>query len=500
MSPSTASIRVRLTGWYSVVLFLMMVVYATATFVAVRHEFLEQLDDQLHDDFETAEGFLAPASDGRIAWSSDRHHDPDNDEERGSDVWSASGEPIYRSSASAVLPPAAIAAATATPRYESLVTNGRRWRTLTGTSLVGGRAVVLRVSRSEDRLRTQLWEILVVLVLGLPLVVALAGIGGYALARGALMPIDHLATEARRITAERLHERLSVPNQHDEIGRLASVINDTFARLESSFDQLRRFTTDASHELRTPLSVIRGIGEMGLKETRTPAEYKEALGSMLEEVDRLTTLVDTLLRLSHGDAGTVRLSPEPVDLSQLARDVVSSLGILAEERNQRLRVDAVEPVSITADRLVLREAITNVVDNAIKYSPRSSAIDIRVYQEGDHAMVAVADEGPGIAAEHRQRIFDRFFRLDEARSRDAGGAGLGLAIARWAVEANGGEISVDSRTNGGSVFRIVLPLRVPTVAEFPPLLGTGPAEKLATGFKAAVNELGRAKSSSATKQ
>jgi heavy metal sensor kinase len=462
---STASIRVRLTGWYSVVLFLMMVVYATATFLAVRHEFLEQIDDQLHDDFETAEGFLAPASDGRIVWSGDRHHDPDYDEERGSDVWSTSGDPIYRSTASAALPPAAIAAATASPRYESVVANRRRWRTLAGTSLVGGRAVVLRVSRSEDRLRTQLWEILVVLALGLPLVVALAGMGGYALARRALMPIDHLASEAHRITAERLHERLSVPNRHDEIGRLAGVINDTFARLESSFDQLRRFTADASHELRTPLSVIRGIGEISLKQTRTPGEYKEALGSMLEEVDRLTTLVDTLLRLSHGDAGTVRLSPEPIDLGQLARDVVSSLGILAEERNQRLRIDAVEPVSIAADRLVLREAITNIVDNAIKHSPRASAIDIRVYQEGGHAIVAVADEGPGIAAEHRERIFDRFFRVDEARSRDGGGTGLGLAIARWAVEASGGQISVDRRPSGGSIFRIVLPVSATSMTD-----------------------------------
>jgi len=462
---STASIRVRLTGWYTVVLFLMMVVYATATFLAVRHEFLEQLDAQLCDDFETAEGFLAPAADGRIVWSGDRHHDPDNDEERGNDVWSASGEPIYRSNASAALPPAAIAAATATPRYESVVTNGRRWRTLTRTSLVGGRAVVLRVSRSEDRVRAQLWEILVVLVLGLPLVVALASLGGYTLARRALTPIDHLGAAARRITAERLHERLSVPNQHDEIGRLAGVINETFARLESSFDQLRRFTADASHELRTPLAVIRGIGEMGLKETRTPAEYKESLGSMLEEVDRLTTLVDTLLRLSHGDAGTVRLSPESVDLGQLARDVVSSLGILAEERHQRVRVDAAETVSITADRLVLREAITNVVDNAIKYGPRGSAIDIRVYAEGDRAIVAVADEGPGIAGEHRERIFDRFFRVDEARSRDGGGTGLGLAIARWAIEANGGQISVENRPSGGSCFRIALPVRSPAVTE-----------------------------------
>jgi len=192
----------------------------------------------------------------------------------------------------------AVGATNAQPRYESIVVNGARWRTLTATWLIGGRSVVLRASRSEERLRTQLGEVLTVLVLGLPLVVVLAGIGGYVLARRALTPIDRLASEARRITAERLHERVSVQNPHDEIGRLATVINDTFARLESSFDQLRRFTADASHELRTPLSVIRGIGEVGLGETRTPAEYKEVMGSMLEEVDRLSNLVDTLLRLS----------------------------------------------------------------------------------------------------------------------------------------------------------------------------------------------------------
>jgi signal transduction histidine kinase len=305
---SAASIRIRLTGWYAVVLSLMLVAYASATFVAVRQEFQEQLDDQLHDDFESAEGFLTPMPDGRITWSGDRHHDPDNDDDRVSDVWSPNGDRIALSGAAAALPPVALAAAGAQGRYESIVAAGRRWRTLTGTTLISGRSVVLRVARSEERLRDQLSEVRNVLVLGLPLVIALAGLGGYLLAGRALAPIDQLAIEARRVTAERLHERVSVPNAHDEIGRLAAVINDAFARLEASFDKLRRFTADASHELRTPLAVIRGIGEAGLVETRTPAEYKEAIGSMLEEIDRLTTLVDTLLRLSHGDAGNVHLS------------------------------------------------------------------------------------------------------------------------------------------------------------------------------------------------
>jgi heavy metal sensor kinase len=457
MKWSAPSIRLRLTGWYSVVLFLMLVVYATATYLAVRHEFFEQLEDQLHDDFETAEGFLVPASDGHIVWASDRYHDPDDDEDKGIDVWAAGGEPIYRSGASKSLPPVALPAATAAARYESLGVGDRTWRTLTGTTLVGGKSVVMRVSRSEEKLRAQMAEILLVLVLGLPLVVALAGFGGYLLARRALTPIDHLATAARRMTAERLHERLSALNPDDEIGRLTSVINDTYARLEASFEKLRRFTADASHELRTPLTVVRGIGEMSLKETRTPAEYKEAIGSILEEIDRLTSLVDTLLRLSYGDAGTVRLSPETLDLGELAREVAASLGILAEERNQRVEIEAPEPVIATVDRLVLREAVTNIVDNAIKYGPKGSRVLIRVSTDHDRAVLEVSDEGSGVAREHRERIFDRFFRVDEGRSRESGGTGLGLSIAKWAVEVNGGRISVDNHVPHGSIFRIEVP-------------------------------------------
>ena len=371
---ATAPIRVRLTVWYSAVLALMLVVYAGATYIAVRHEFYEELERETRNPAEHAEG------------------------------------------------------------------------------------------TAEDRISRQLGEVLVVLVLGIPFIVGLAGLGGYLLARRALRPIDHLAADARRITAERLHERLTVSNEHDEMGRLAGVINETFGRLESSFEQLRRFTADASHELRTPLAVVRGIGELGLAETRTPAEYKEAIGSMLEEVDRLTRVVDTLLRLSRGDAGTVRLSPEAVSLEELARDVTGSLSILAEERRQRFRITAQPDAVVQADRLVLRDALTNVVDNAIKYGPAGTVIDVRVEAASRLAMLTVTDEGPGIATQHRARIFDRFYRVDEGRSRGSGGTGLGLAIAKWAVEAHGGQIAYESN-GGGSTFRISLPRATGTSME-----------------------------------
>ena len=206
-----------------------------------------------------------------------------------------------------------------------------------------------------------------------------------------------------------------------------------------------------------PWPSIRGLGEAAVAQRRSPEGYEEAIGSMLEEIDRMTNLVETLLRLSQGDADTIRLSREPVDLGQLVRDVAESLGILAEERDQRLTLDITDGVVVSADRLVLREALTNVLDNAIKYGPVGSRVALRVERSRDEAVLAIEDEGPGIAPEHRERVFHRFFRVDEARSRDRGGAGLGLAIAKWAVEIHGGKIAVNGRAGGGSEFHIVLP-------------------------------------------
>ena len=453
-----ATIRARLTGWYALVLAAMLVVYGTATYIAVRHEFLEQLDERLHDDFEAAEGRLVRTNEGRVAWTADTHQDTHDAESKVYEVWSATGEEIHRSGAPTPLPPIALASTSATYRYETVLANEERWRTLAAPVSIGHHNVVLRVSRSEEPVREELAEVQTVLILGLPLVVTLAGFGGYLLARRALAPIDHLALAARRITADRLHERLTVPNQQDEIGRLASVFNDTFGRLESSFDQLRRFTADSSHELRTPLAVLRGIGEAAVAERRTPVDYEEAIGSMLEEVDRMSKLVDTLLRLSHGDAGAIRLARESVDLGLLARDVGSALGVLAEERNQTMAFETAEPVVVHVDRLVLREALTNILDNAIKYGPAGGTITIRVEQNGDRGVIAIADQGPGVPPEHRARIFERFFRIDPSRNRESGGTGLGLAIAKWAVEIHGGEIDVVDRPGGGTEFCLHLPL------------------------------------------
>jgi heavy metal sensor kinase len=455
------SIRLRLTGWYAGVLAVTLAGYAAITFLAVRHEFFEQLDEELSHDFEAAEERLVRTADGRIVWSRAEHHDGTVEAGRIYEIWSPTGEEIHRSGDPTRLPPVALTAESG-DRYETVTAANRSWRTLSAPVTVGAHNVILRVSRDETRLRSEIGEIALVLLLGVPVVVALAGGGGYLLARRALAPIDHLGAEARRITADQLHQRLTVTNPHDEIGRLAAVINDTLARLDNSFDQLRRFTADASHELRTPLAVVRGIGEAAVAERRTTEQYEEAIGSILEEVDRLSNLVDTLLRLSRADAGTTRLTREPLEVGPLVRDVAASLGVLAEERDQRLTIEAPDGILVSADRLLLREALTNVVDNAIKYGPRASTVSLLVSASAHDVVITVTDEGPGVAAEHRERIFERFYRVDEARARDSGGIGLGLAIAKWAVEINGGTIAVDAGRAEGASFAIRVP-RHPTV-------------------------------------
>jgi signal transduction histidine kinase len=210
--------------------------------------------------------------------------------------------------------------------------------------------VVLRVARSEERLREQLSEVLKVLVLGLPLVIALAGLGGYLLARRALAPIDHLAVEARRVTAERLHERVSVPNEHDEIGRLAAVINDAFARLEASFDKLRRFTADASHELRTPVSIVRATADVTLSRAhRHEGEYREALAIVGEQARRVGRLVDDMLVLARADAGGYPLRPVDLYLDEVVADCRRAVDVLAAERGVTIRSSGAPEIPFRGD-------------------------------------------------------------------------------------------------------------------------------------------------------
>jgi heavy metal sensor kinase len=304
----------------------------------------------------------------------------------------------------------------------------------------------------------ELREFATILLIGLPIGIFLAGFGGYALARKALSPIDAMTRETQKISAEDLGARLSIQNPGDELGRLATVLNAMLGRLQGAFEQLRRFTADASHELRTPLTAIRSVGEVALQEPKGPAEYRDVIGSMLEEVDRLTRLVESLLVLSRADASRVQIHCANIPLLFVAAEAALTLEVLAEEKRQKIAVEGNRNLVVFADRLILRQAIVNLLDNAIKYSPVESFILLHVrLGEGGTAILEVTDQGPGISPEHQPYVFDRFYRVDKARTREWGGAGLGLSITRWAVEAHGGTITLISKAGHGVTFLISLP-------------------------------------------
>jgi heavy metal sensor kinase len=281
--------------------------------------------------------------------------------------------------------------------------------------------------------------------------------------RRALGPIEQMARRAQEITPQRLHERLPNDNTGDELGQLARVFNETLARLEQAFEQLRRFTADASHELRTPLAAIRSVGEVGLQKDGSRAEYRDIIGSMLEEVNRLTSLVDNLLTISRADAGSLQLELVDVPVMQLVREAAALFEVLVEEKALNLIVAGDESATVQGDRLFLRQALVNLLHNAVKYSPLGGTISVRVKSSLNEVAVDIEDNGPGIPLEDRQKIFDRFYRVDRARWRESGGAGLGLSITKWVVEAHGGKIGLESEWTEGCLFRVNLPLSKRTV-------------------------------------
>jgi signal transduction histidine kinase len=261
---------------------------------------------------------------------------------------------------------------------------------------------------------------------------------------------------ARSISADRLSERLPIDNPHDEFGRLAGVFNDTLGRLEGVFGQMQRFTSDVSHELRTPLTAIRTVGEVGLRERRDEHAYREIIGSMLEEVDRLVCLVTRLLTWSRMESGQAKPSIERIDLRELADDVAAQLGVLAEEKQQTIEIASLGRPECLADRVLLRQALCNVVDNAIKYTPEAGRIDLRISATASQAVIDISDTGVGVSPAREAHIFDRFYRAEPSDA--SGGVGLGLSIAKRAIETVGGRLLLQKSSHSGSTFRITLPV------------------------------------------
>src|SRR5262245_31243408 len=450
------SLRASLTLWHMSALLIVLLAYAVAVFAFVRRNLSAALDERLGDDLEWAAAMADQNPDGTLRWFDE---DPDGDHASPwLQVWS-NGRLIFRTAVAErnLIPDAEHLARQPDRRIVEVQTPYSTARVLTASTSIYGRPVVLQVARSETQMQNELGELLLLLLLGLPVGIAASGLGGYFVARRALGPVDRMTRQAQTITAARLSDRLPVENASDELGRLASVFNEMLGRLESSFGQMRRFAADVSHALRTPLTAMRTVGEVTLRGPDDRDAYKAALGSMLEEVDGLTIVVDRLLTMARAEAEQLTLSPEAVDLSDLAEDVAGELRVLAEEKGQTLRVVTHGRPHGSADPLILRQSVVNLVDNAIKYTPEGGEVRLELWDDPAAAVVEVTDTGPGIPSHAQGQIFDRFYRGASPHPASAsGGSGLGLSIAKWAVEANGGKLKVES-TSDGTTFRITLP-------------------------------------------
>ena len=338
--------------------------------------------------------------------------------------------------------------------------DGSRLRLVTVPIMVGGRMLgIVQVGSPLEGIEEALSQLLLILVVAVPLVLVVASLGGSFLANKALKPVDEITKTAKRIGSGDLSQRIHLEEfLDDEIGRLASTFNEMIGKLERSFLQIKRFTADASHELKTPLTVLKGEIEVGLKRDRAVEEYKRILSSCLEEVDHMSRIVDDLLTLARADMGALELRRERVDLGEVAEDVWRSLQRMAEEKGLKFSLARDGEVPVWGDRDRLRQLVVNLVDNALKYTPSGGEVVLKVGRQDALALLSVKDTGEGIPPEDQERVFERFYRVDKARSREKGGTGLGLSICKWIAEAHGGRIWLKSEIGRGSTFTVELPL------------------------------------------
>lgn len=325
----------------------------------------------------------------------------------------------------------------------------------------GNLLYIVQVGTSLESVEDTLRRFLVLLTVAVPIALAVSLAGGWFLAGWALRPVDAITLAAQRIAGGDLSQRLTMPTTADEIGRLAATFNDMIGRLDASFRQIRQFTSDASHELRTPLTVMKGETELVLRRPRPVEDYRSVLESNLEEIDRMTHIVDELLFLSRADMGEVKMESLPVALESLVEDIHRQATLLGQDRNVEVLLGTVMPAVVQGDELRLRELLLNLVENAVKYSHPGGKVEIALITDERQARLSVADQGIGIAPEDQTRIFDRFFRTDVARAHTKKGTGLGLAICEWIAEAHHGRIDVKSAVGHGSTFTVTLPLAPP---------------------------------------
>jgi two-component system heavy metal sensor histidine kinase CusS len=450
------SIRVRLTFWYSLVLLAGLTLFGAGIWLVVSHSLRASLDDILT---EQAQGVST------VLQSEGKPERPMHLEEELTEyakatpggnlmvVLNSQGRQILASKT--VLLPAGDSA----PSFGVQISPAGRYRTFTTSVSASGERYRVLVATPMDATEASLRRIRMLLLWSAPAVLLMASLGGFWISRRALGSVDEITRTARLIGIENLSQRLTVPSTGDEIQRLSETWNGMLERLEAAVNRLSQFTADASHELRTPIALIRTTAELTLRRERSPETYREALRQVVAESERTTRLVEDLLLLARADAGLPSLPLERMELTPVVRDVCQQGQVLAEARQLEVSAEVPdEPVYVEANDPALRRMLLLLLDNAVKYTPAGGHITLAVNRDSGGATVAVSDTGIGIPETALPHVFERFYRVDESRNRDAGGTGLGLSIAKWIAERHHASLEAESVVGQGSVFRIRFPL------------------------------------------
>ena len=308
-----------------------------------------------------------------------------------------------------------------------------------------------------DPVETMLNHLFLQLALGLPLAVVVITGGGFLLVRRALKPVEQITRAAEQITQYNLSDRLPVTASGDELEHLSVALNRMIVRLDDAFQNSQRFVADASHDLRTPLTILRGELESFAADARLDSEMRDRAAGLLEETVHLGQIVEQLFTLSRLDAGEAQTEWERFDLSELARSTAEQMSLLAEDKGIAIRCEADQSVTAKGNRVRIKQVIVNLLDNAIKYTPPGGAIQLRVFAAGSHAVLEVEDNGIGIPETALPHIFERFYRVDTARTTDTESTGLGLAIVKSICTAHGATVEAESSAGRGTCFRVRLP-------------------------------------------
>jgi heavy metal sensor kinase len=464
------NLRTRLTIWYVGVLALLLLVYATAVFAFQYVVLTRQLYHDEVQDVVTVEGLLYFDQAGKLQLTQNYYSRPQSHLliDRLMEVRDLSGNILY---SSATLHGMSLGGPLRPGEGDSgfderliKLQDGSHAFVVSHIHTMQGRTVVIRLGYDLAPLRARMFQFFLLLAVAIPLALILAALAGQTIARRALRPLEQMTARAERITASNLGDRLEVADERDELGNMARVFNHLLERLEQAFQQLQRFTADASHELRAPLAAIRTISEVALEKQGNTDAYREALGNVLEESARLTQTVDTLLLLAKAE----RVVPSEIQaafiLQDLVVEVVSLLDVLGDEHGVRIVQEQSElaVAEIRGDRDLIRIALSNVLHNALKFSPKGGTITIGFAQpSASFVQINIQDEGPGIAPDEYVKVFDRFFTTKRYVADNTSGVGLGLSIAKLVLERFGGHIQFDRSSHRGARCLIDLPLLGP---------------------------------------